>query len=234
MIIISAKTYPRQTTNRQHKVHSKKNSTCSYQQSYHFVIYLQTKNTVHRQTKWTLLYTINDTNMFYWLQCHTEIVSLLAVACCQWSSATFNIILGFYIITRMCVSVHYALLFQRYRWSPQRLFLVLCDTDDVDSNRLPTSQLLQRSDQMRGMCKQRLSSCHSLIWLQALWLMRPKHQRRVIILSREALNFFTPCRWGKVGKEDKKGGQTVGFCPQSRQDKFFFFFFPSSIVSGWM
>lgn len=148
---------------------------------------------------------------------------------------------GFYIIT--CVSVHYALLFQRYCWSPWRLFLVPCDTDDVDSNRLPTSQPPQRSDQMRGMCKQGMSSCHSLIWPQALRLMRPKHQHRVIISTREALNFFTPCLWGhccrKVDEVERKGrARRRGLSPKYAGR--LFFFLPRLLVNvipahpGWI
>lgn len=76
-------------------------------------------------------------------------------------------------------------------------------------------------------------SRHSLIWPQALRLMRPKHQHRVIISTKEALNFFTPCLWGhccsKADKVQRERGQRVGFCPQSMQTDF-----SSSPVSWWM
>lgn len=120
-----------------------------------------------------------------------------------------------------------SLFLHSYCWCAQRLFLVLCDTDDADSNRLPTSQPLQRSDQMRGMCKQRLSSCHRLIWPQAHWLMMPKHQHKVIISTTGTLNFFTPLLWGrcfsKVDEGETKGGHRVGFGPRTTEAKDFFF-----------
>lgn len=118
----------------------------------------------------------------------------------------------FYIITYITTRIHYAMFPQRCCcWSPPRLFLELCDTDDVDSNHLPISQLLQRSDQMREMCKQGQSSFNSLIWPQALRLMRPKYQHWVIISTSEALNFFTPRLWGHCcSHDDGRWGREKG------------------------
>lgn len=52
------------------------------------------------------------------------------------------------------------------------------DSDDVDSSCLPTSQLMQKTDQMKGRRKQGLFFCQGLIHPQALQLIRPKRQHR--------------------------------------------------------
>lgn len=75
------------------------------------------------------------------------------------------------------------------------------DADDVDSNCLPTSQLMQRTGQMKGMRKQGLSSCNSLIYPQALQLMRPQHQHRS---TREALSEDTAA--ARYNEVERKGG----------------------------
>lgn len=78
--------------------------------------------------------------------------------------------------------------------------------------------------------------CHSLIWPQALWLMRPKHQHRVIISTREALNFFTLCLWGHCCSKTGEGGARCwGLSPKYAGERLFFFFpSPCSLVSWWM
>lgn len=140
-------------------------------------------------------------------------------------------IFGFCIMTCMCSLCPCSS--KRYCWSPRRLFLVPCDTDDVDSNHLPTSQPPQRSGQMKGMCKQGLSSCNRIM-PQALQLMRPKHQQRVIISTREALNFLTPRLWGRccstVDEVQKKGRARC----RVMSPKYAEWLFSSSRVSWWM
>lgn len=146
--------------------------TYSRHQSSICVICLQTKHTLH-------------TIVFYNLIIVLMIIHVLPIAVPYRHSVTnvcvcylrlCNIRHDTWILHHdlyLCKSSLCPALPKRYCWSPHRLFLVPCDTDDVDSNRLPTSQQPQRSDQMKGMCKQGLSSCNRLIWPQALLLMRP-------------------------------------------------------------
>lgn len=127
--------------------------------------------------------------------------------------------------------------FKRYRLSPQRLFLVPCDTDDADSNRLPTSHSLRKGQtKWKGRVSEacppaaawsglRRSGWWGLNISTGSLFQLEKHLTSSLSVSEDT----AAARYDKV---ERKGGHGVGFCPQSTTE--WLFFFPSSFDSRWM